>query len=79
MKGDVIEKLEKAKEITLPVYNEIIDSVAKDYAKGAKASKAEIEAIAVDLKKHWRTISNTAKATKREVVKDATRIAAAAR
>src|SRR3989344_8054467 len=69
MKGDVVEKLEKVREITEPVYHEIIDSVSADYAKGMKAGKLEIEEVAKDLKKHWKTISSVAKAAKREVVK----------
>jgi len=39
MKADVIEKLEMACEITEPVYHEIIDSVAIEYAKGKKLTK----------------------------------------
>ena len=39
MKGDVIEKLEAAREITEPVYREIIDTVAREYEKGKKAKR----------------------------------------
>ena len=75
MKGDVVEKLEKAREITEPVYREIIDTVAKEYKKGKKASQPEIEALATDLKKHWKSMSALAIAAKQEVAKDATRVA----
>ena len=75
MKGDVVEKLEQASEITEPVYHEIINSVSKDYEKGMKAGKAEIDELATDLKKHWKTISGTAKIAKRKILKDASRIA----
>ncbi|HCU70579.1 MAG TPA: hypothetical protein DIC35_02350 [Candidatus Moranbacteria bacterium] len=57
MKGDVVEKLEAAKEVTEPIYHNIIDTVAKKYAKGTKATQAEIDELAKDLKKHWKTIS----------------------
>lgn len=57
MKGDVVEKLEKAKEVSEPVYHQIIDTVAMKYAKGAKISQVEIDEIAKDLKKHWKTMS----------------------
>jgi hypothetical protein len=73
MKGDVIEKLEKARAITQPIYLEIIDTVAKEYEKGKKASRPEIEALADDLKKHWKSISKLAIAAKQEVVKKASR------
>ena len=75
MKGDVVEKLEQASEITEPVYHEIINSVSKDYEKGMKAGRAEIDELATDLKKHWKTISGTAKIAKRKILKDASRIA----
>jgi hypothetical protein len=75
MKGDVVEKLEAAREITEPIYREIIDTVAKDYKKGKKASQPEIEALAQDLKKHWRAMSRLAIAAKQEVAKDASRVA----
>jgi hypothetical protein len=75
MKGEVVEKLEKAREITEPVYREIIDSVARDYKKGKKAGQSEIEALATDLKKHWKSMSALAVAAKQEVAKNATRVA----
>lgn len=57
MKGDVVEKLEAAKEVTEPIYHKIIDTVAKKYAKGSKATEKEIDELAKDLKKHWKSIS----------------------
>jgi len=57
MKGDVIEKLEVAREVSEPIYHEIIDSVASKYEKGMKAGHEEIKELAQDLKKHWKTIS----------------------
>jgi len=79
MKGEVVEKLEKAREITEPVYREIIDSVARDYKKGKKASQPEIAALAADLKKHWKSMSALAVAAKQEVAKNATRVAKTAK
>ncbi len=79
MKGDVVEKLEVAREITEPVYREIIDTVTEEYKKGKKASLPEIETLAQDLKKHWKSISNLAIAAKRKVVKDASLVADAAK
>jgi hypothetical protein len=75
MKGEVVEKLEKAREITEPVYREIIDTVAKEYKKGKKAGQPEIEALATDLKKHWKSMSALAIAAKQEVAKNASRVA----
>ncbi len=75
MKGEVVEKLEAAKEITEPIYLEIIDAVTKEYKKSKKATQPEIEALAVDLKKHWRTMSKLAIAAKADLAKDAARVA----
>ena len=68
-----MEKLEKAREITEPVYLEIIDTVAREYKKGRKASQPEIDALAADLKKHWKSMSKLAMAAKHEVAENASR------
>lgn len=75
MKGEVIEKLEKAKEITEPMYHEIIDTVAKDYKKAKKVTSPEIDAIAADLRKHWKSVSKIALKARKEVIKDAKKMA----
>ena len=75
MKGDVIEKLEMARDVSEPAYNEIIDSVATEYEKSKKASREEINALARDLKKHWKTISRGARVAKRDVARDVRRMA----
>jgi hypothetical protein len=79
MKGDVVEKLEKARKITQPVYLEIIDTVAREYKKSKKASQPEIDALAADLKKHWKSMSKLAIEAKQDLTKDAARVAKAAR
>lgn len=69
MKRDVVKKLEKARAISEPVYNGIIDSVAAEYEKKTKASRPEIQALAADFKKHWKAISGLARDTTRDVQK----------
>jgi len=61
MKGEIIEKLEEAKELTEPVYNKVVDEVSKKYAKSKNVDKKEVEAIIKDIKKHWTIISKTGK------------------
>mgnify|MGYP001566389272 CR=1 FL=1 len=75
MKGDVVEKLEMAREVSEPIYHKIIDSVAEEYEKGKKASQEEIRSLAADLKKHWKTISGSVKVAKRNVIKGAKKVA----
>ena len=74
MKGEVVERLEAAREITQPAYQEIIDTVAKDYAAGKKASETEIDTLAKDLKSHWKSISKLALAAKAEAAKNADQV-----
>lgn len=74
MKGDVVEKLEEAKEITEPIYLSIIDMVSKEYKENKRASKAEIDAMADDLKKHWKSISKLAVSAKKNLTKDTSKV-----
>lgn len=55
MKGEIVEKLEKAKEVSEPVYHQIVDTVSKKYA--SVVDQAEVDAITKELKKHWKAIS----------------------
>lgn len=77
MKGEVVEKLESAREITEPVYREIIDTVAREFKKAKKAGQPEIEALAKDLKTHWRSMSKLAISARQAAAKNATRVAKA--
>lgn len=71
MKGEIIEKLEEAKDITEPVYQKIVDQVYSKYAKLKNIDKAELEEVILDIKKHWNAMSKTTKAAKRKVVSKA--------
>lgn len=57
MKADVVEKLEKAREVSETMYNDIIDSVATQYVKKSATKPEEIKKLAKDLKKHWPALS----------------------
>lgn len=61
MKGEVLERLEEARDVSEPVYNDIVDTVAKANAVAGKIPKAEILALAADLKRQWRTISKSSR------------------
>lgn len=56
MKGEIIEKFEEAKELTEPVYNEIIDKVQQKYAKIQNIDKKELEETVAEIKKNWKAI-----------------------
>ncbi|MDP3836828.1 MAG: hypothetical protein Q8Q67_01890 [bacterium] len=55
MKADVIEGLEKARIVSQPAYDALIDMVAAKYARQMKSSPAEIKSLAKELKSHWET------------------------
>ena len=57
MKADIIEKLEEARDMSESTYHNIIDTIAKEYEKKTKVGREEIQSLAIDLKKHWKTIS----------------------
>lgn len=56
MKGEIIEKFEEAKELTEPVYHEIIDKAQAKYAKMKNVDQAELTATINEIKKHWKAI-----------------------
>jgi gas vesicle protein len=56
MKGEIIEKFEQAKELTEPVYHQIVDSIKAKYAKLKNVDQKELEQVVTEIKKHWNTI-----------------------
>ena len=69
MKGEIIDKLEDAKEITEPVYHKIIDDVSAKYAKIKKVDPKDLELAVADVKKHWKTMMKDMKPKKKVVAK----------
>ncbi len=61
MKGEIIENFEKAKDITEPVYQSIIDKVSTKYAKVKNVDQVELEALVADIRKHWKTMTKDLK------------------
>jgi hypothetical protein len=59
MKAEVIEKLEKTKELGEPTYQAIIDKVAEKYQKQMKSSPEEVKKLASDLKGYWQNLVNS--------------------
>ena len=66
-KGDVVDKLENAKEVTEDKYHSIVDSVASVYTKNNKATKEEVADLVKDLKKHWKAISSNTKGAGKDI------------
>jgi hypothetical protein len=56
MKGEIIEKFEDAKELTEPVYHQIIDGVQAKYAKLKNVDQEELTKVVAEIKKHWKAL-----------------------
>lgn len=65
MKGEVIEKLEAAKEITEPVYHDIVEKVSQKYAKLKNVDEAELALVVADIRKQWKHMMRDAKPKKK--------------
>lgn len=68
MKGEIIEEFEKAKELTEPVYHNIVDKIKAKYSKIKGMDAQELEAVVNEIKKHWKGIQNQAKGKKSKKV-----------
>lgn len=55
-KGEVLDKIEDAKELHEEKYEEIVDSVGKKYSKLKKVESKEVDAFVKEMKKHWKEI-----------------------
>lgn len=58
IKKEIVEKMKRAKAISKPVYDKIVDTVVARYKKELKASQKEAQGLAKDLKDHWEVISH---------------------
>ncbi len=58
MKGEIIDKMEDAKEMSETVYHQIVDTIAKKYQTNMKANP-ELAMYVDMLKKQWRGISKS--------------------
>lgn len=59
-RGEVVEKLENAKEVSQDKYDDTVDSVMKRYKKLSSVSSKEADELGKELKKHWKEIVKAA-------------------
>lgn len=69
MKGEIIEKFENVKELTEPVYNQIVDSIQAKYAKLKNVDQEELAKVVGEIKKHWKTLKKEATGKKQTTKK----------
>jgi len=65
-KGEVLETLEKAEEMTEAEYDKLIDSVSGAYSRLKDASKVDIATFKREMKDHWSGIEQMAKPAKKK-------------
>lgn len=68
-KGEVLEKVEKLKEVNEDAYHQVIDGVLKRYQKIKGVDTAELMEIAKELKGHWSNIKKELDASVKQVAK----------
>ncbi len=69
MKGEIVEKMESAKEMTETAYHQIVDAVAARYKNAV--SEGDLKGFAANLKKQWKGFS-ASRVPKKGVVKKKT-------
>lgn len=69
MKGEIIDRIEDVKELTEPVYHNIVDSVMATYMATTKASKEEVQAFADRLKGQWKEIVASSKEVPKRAIR----------
>ncbi|MCX6712742.1 MAG: hypothetical protein NTY66_00860 [Candidatus Vogelbacteria bacterium] len=55
-KGEVLDQLEKGKDVTEEAYHKVIDKVSQKYQAAKHIDKSELNELAKELKGHWTSI-----------------------
>ncbi len=71
MKGEIIEKMEQAKEVTAPVFSSIVDEVGTQYSKAKNIDTTELRAGIADIKRQWKGMAKHAANTGKKTAKTA--------
>jgi hypothetical protein len=76
-KGEVLERIEKIKEVDENLYHQAIDTVMKKYEGVKSIDTTELAAVSKDLKSHWKNIKRELSAGKKAVKKTVNKAKAA--
>ena len=72
-KGEMIEKFEEAKELTEPVYHQIVDNAKAKYAKLKNVDPSELEEVVAEIKKNWKALQKEVTGKKKSIKKPASK------
>ncbi len=71
-KGEVIERLEKLKDVNEETYHKVVDAVAAKYQSVKTIAPEEVADLVADLRKSWKDIVKIAQSAKSPKKKTAT-------
>ena len=74
-KGEVLEQIEKLKNVNEEDYNKIIDKVSEKYSKVKNIDGEEVRSMMEDMRKHWRKIQNDIEPRAKKDTKNGKKIA----
>jgi hypothetical protein len=60
-KGEVLEKVERIKDVNEDTYHKVVDAVMAQYTKVKSVDTAEIAKLTKELKTHWKSIQKDLK------------------
>lgn len=69
MKGEVLDRMEKLKDVSEDTYSEMVDKVARTYEGMKQVDPVEVAALAKTLKGHWSNIRRHITAENKKPVK----------
>ena len=74
MKTEVEKEIKKSKEVSMPIYNKVVDVVSKNYAEQYAMHEPEIKAFTKKLKSEWKGLTKkpakkTSKVSKKKKAK----------
>lgn len=59
-KGEVLQEIEKMKEVSQDGYHKVVDKVLKKYGKMAGVTSGEVMQLGKELRSHWKNIQESA-------------------
>ena len=69
MKKEVMSEVKKVKNMTMPVYHNVVDKIATNYTKQYKIHEGDAKAFAKKLKSEWKGANKLVKKTVQDLNK----------
>lgn len=69
MKKEIDREVKKARKVTAPIYDDVVNAISSNYAKQYKIHEGDIKALAKKMKDEWKGVNKVAKKTVRNIKK----------